>query len=331
MLKKYFKNKTILITGGTGSFGKKFISIILKKYNPKKIIIYSRDELKQFEHSQNNLKDKKRLRYFIGDVRDKDRLEYALNDVNIIVHAAALKQVPAAEYNPFEAVKTNIIGANNIIECALKKNVERIIALSSDKASSPVNLYGATKLVSDKIFIAANNYKGKSNCKFSVVRYGNVFGSRGSIVSLLKNQNLKSINLTDKRMTRFFITLEEGVQFVIAALSEMKGGEIFVPKLKSIKIEDLIRSVRPEIKVKISGVRPGEKMHEELISSSESINTFEYKNKYIIFNPILINTNLLIGLKKVKEDFSYSSDRNGKYLSKNEILNIFKNQENEIA
>jgi UDP-N-acetylglucosamine 4,6-dehydratase len=191
MSKNIFNNKTILVTGGTGSFGKKFISIILKKYNPNKIIIYSRDELKQFEHSQNNLKEKKRLRYFIGDVRDKDRLEYALNDINIIVHAAALKQVPAAEYNPFEAVKTNIIGANNIIECALKKNVERIIALSSDKASSPVNLYGATKLVSDKIFIAANNYKGKSNCKFSVVRYGNVFGSRGSIVSLLKNQNLK--------------------------------------------------------------------------------------------------------------------------------------------
>ena len=325
-----FKNKTILITGGTGSFGKKFISIILKKHNPKKVIIYSRDELKQFEHSQNNLKDQKKLRYFIGDVRDKDRLEYALNDVDIIVHAAALKQVPAAEYNPFEAVKTNIIGANNIIESALKKNVERIIALSSDKASSPVNLYGATKLVSDKIFIAANNYKGKSICKFSVVRYGNVFGSRGSIVSLLKNQNLKSINLTDKRMTRFFITLDDGVEFVISALLEMKGGEIFVPKLKSIKIEDLIRSIRPDIKVKISGVRPGEKMHEELISSSESVNTLEYKNKYIIFNPILINSNLLQKLKKVKEGFSYCSDKNGRCLSRYEILDIFKNQKKEI-
>jgi len=326
-----FNNKNILITGGTGSFGKKFISIVLKKFNPKKIIIYSRDELKQFEHSQSNLKDKKKLRYFIGDVRDKDRLEYALNEVDVIVHAAALKQVPAAEYNPFEAVKTNIIGANNIIECALKKNVEKIIALSSDKASSPVNLYGATKLVSDKIFIAANNYKGKSNCKFSVVRYGNVFGSRGSVVSLLKNQNLKSINLTDRRMTRFFITLNEGVEFVISALSEMKGGEIFIPKLKSIKIEDLIRSIRPEIKVKVSGVRPGEKMHEELTSSSESINTFEYKNKYIIFNPMLINSKLLKKLKKVKEGFSYSSDKNGKYLSRSEILSIFKNQKNEIA
>jgi UDP-N-acetylglucosamine 4,6-dehydratase len=326
-----FNNKNILITGGTGTFGKKFISILLKKFNPKKIIIYSRDELKQFEHSQNNLKDKKKLRYFIGDVRDKDRLEYAINEIDIIVHAAALKQVPAAEYNPFEAVKTNIIGANNIIECAIKKNVEKTIALSSDKASSPVNLYGATKLVSDKIFIAANNYKGKSNCKFSVVRYGNVFGSRGSVVSLLKNHNLKSINLTDKRMTRFFITIEDGVEFVISALSEMKGGEIFIPKLKSIKIEDLIKSIRPEIKIKVSGVRPGEKMHEELISSSESINTFEYKNKYIIFNPMLINSKLLKKLKKVKEGFSYSSDKNGKYLSRSEILSIFKNQKNEIA
>jgi UDP-N-acetylglucosamine 4,6-dehydratase len=326
-----FNNKNILITGGTGSFGKKFISILLKKFNPKKIIIYSRDELKQFEHSQNNLKDKKKLRYFIGDVRDKDRLEYALNEVDIIIHAAALKQVLAAEYNPFEAVKTNIIGANNIIECAIKKNVKKIIALSSDKASSPVNLYGATKLVSDKIFIAANNYKGKSNCKFSVVRYGNVFGSRGSIVSLLKNQTLKSINLTDKRMTRFFITLDEGVKFVMEALSEMKGGEIFIPKLKSIKIEDLIKGIRPEIKVKISGVRPGEKLHEELISSSESINALEYKNKYIIFNPILGNAHLHKNSKKVEEGFFYSSDRNGKYLSRNEILNVFKDQKDEIA
>jgi UDP-N-acetylglucosamine 4,6-dehydratase len=324
-------NKNILITGGTGSFGKKFISILLKRFNPKKIIIYSRDELKQFEHSQNNLKHKKKLRYFIGDVRDKDRLEYALNEVDIIIHAAALKQVPAAEYNPFEAVKTNIIGANNIIECAIKKNVKKTIALSSDKASSPVNLYGATKLVSDKIFIAANNYKGKSNCIFSVVRYGNVFGSRGSIVSLLKNQNLKLINLTDKRMTRFFITLESGVNFVINALSEMKGGEIFVPKLKSVKIEDLIKSIRPDIKVKISGIRPGEKIHEELISSSESTNTFEYKNKYIIFNPMLLNKNILKKSKTIKENFSYSSDQNGKYLSRNEILNIFKSQKNEIA
>lgn len=326
-----FKNKIILITGGTGSFGKKFISIVLKKYNPKKVIIYSRDELKQFEHSQDNLEYKKKLRYFIGDVRDKDRLEYALNDVDIIVHAAALKQVPAAEYNPFEAVKTNIIGANNIIECALKKDVEKIIALSSDKASSPVNLYGATKLVSDKIFIAANNYKGKSKCKFSVVRYGNVFGSRGSIVSLLKNQHLKSINLTDKRMTRFFITLEDGVKFVLSALSEMKGGEIFIPKLKSVNIEDLIKSIRPEIRIIVSGVRPGEKIHEELISSSESINTYECKNKFIIFNPMLINSNLFKKLKKVKDGFSYSSDKNGSYLSKNEILNIFRNQKKEIA
>lgn len=326
-----FNNKNILVTGGTGSFGKKFISIILKKFNPRKIIIYSRDELKQFEHSQNNLKDKKKLRYFIGDVRDKDRLEYAFNEVDIIVHAAALKQVPAAEYNPFEAVKTNIIGANNIIECAIKKNVKKIIALSSDKASSPVNLYGATKLVSDKIFIAANNYKGKSDCKFSVVRYGNVFGSRGSIVSLLKNQTLKSINLTDKRMTRFFITLDEGVKFVIGALSEMKGGEIFIPKLKSIKIEDLIKGIRPEIKIKISGVRPGEKLHEELISSSESTNALEYKNKYIIFNPILGNAHLHKNSKKVEEGFIYSSDRNGKYLSRNEISNVFKDQKDEIA
>jgi UDP-N-acetylglucosamine 4,6-dehydratase len=228
-------------------------------------------------------------------------------------------------------VKTNIIGANNIIECAIKKNVKKTIALSSDKASSPVNLYGATKLVSDKIFIAANNYKGKSNCIFSVVRYGNVFGSRGSIVSLLKNQNLKLINLTDKRMTRFFITLESGVNFVINALSEMKGGEIFVPKLKSVKIEDLIKSIRPDIKVKISGIRPGEKIHEELISSSESTNTFEYKNKYIIFNPMLLNKNILKKSKTIKENFSYSSDQNGKYLSRNEILNIFKSQKNEIA
>ena len=253
--------------------------------------------------------------------------------MDIIIHAAALKHVPVAEYNPFEAVKTNIIGAQNIIECAIKKNVKKTIALSTDKASSPINLYGATKLVSDKIFIAANNYKGSSKSEFSVVRYGNVFGSRGSIVSILNQERLKQINLTDPSMTRFFITLQKGADFVINCLAKMKGGEIFVPKLKSIRIEDLIYSIRPNIKIKVSGIRPGEKIHEELISSSDSFNTFEFKDRYVIHNPALYNFSIVKknNGKKVCKKFNYCSNNNGKYLNRKEIRQIFEKEIKDIA
>ena len=262
---QYLHDKTILITGGTGSFGNCFVSTVLKKYAPRKIIVYSRDELKQYE-MQNRLKQyQERIRYFIGDVRDKTRLSLALRGVDIIIHAAAIKQVPAAEYNPMECIKTNVMGAENIIEAALENNIDKVVALSTDKAANPVNLYGATKLCSDKLMTAANNLSGDRRTRFAVVRYGNVSGSRGSVVPLfkkLKAEGADFIPITDKRMTRFWITLEQGVDFVLHALVRMHGGEIFVPKIPSIKITDLARIIAPEIPVKEIGIRPGEKIHE---------------------------------------------------------------------
>ncbi len=252
---QYLQDKTILITGGTGSFGNCFVSTVLKKYSPRKIIVYSRDELKQYE-MQNRLKQyQERIRYFIGDVRDKTRLSLALRGVDIIVHAAAIKQVPAAEYNPMECIKTNVMGAENIIEAALENNVDKVVALSTDKAANPINLYGATKLCSDKLMTAANNLAGDRRTRFAVVRYGNVSGSRGSVVPLfkrLKSENATFIPITDKRMTRFWITLEQGVDFVLHALVRMHGGETFVPKIPSIRITDLARIIAPEIPVKDS-------------------------------------------------------------------------------
>lgn len=278
-------NKTILITGGTGSFGKKFISTVLKKYTPKKIIIYSRDELKQFE-MQNNPEYSKPgvlMRYFIGDVRDKERLIRAMEGVDIVVHAAALKQVPAAEYNPFEAVKTNIMGGQNVIDACFESGVKKVIALSTDKAAAPINLYGATKLTSDKLFIAANNYRGTKDIKFSVVRYGNVMGSRGSVIPFFQMKRKDGVlPITDERMTRFNITLQEGVDFVLNSFDVMWGGELFIPKIPSYNIVDVAKAVAPECRIEIVGIRPGEKVHEEMITEADAMNTIEFKNYYVI-------------------------------------------------
>jgi len=309
------KNKTILITGGTGSLGKKIISILLKKYNLKKIIIFSRDEQKQFSMQQKF--NDNRLRFFIGDIRDKDRLFSALNGVDYVIHAAALKHVEVGEYNPFETIKTNIIGAQNIIEVSILRKVKKIIALSTDKASSPSNLYGATKLVSDKLFSAANNYAGSNDIKFSSVRYGNVFGSRGSIVPLLLSPKLTTLNLTDERMTRFNITLNESALFVLSCLKDMLGGEIFIPKISSYKILDLIKAVNPKVKIKITGLRSGEKLNEEMISQNDAINTIELKDRFIICPSSNFNYRnkqyFLKTFKKSKScagNFSYTSEKN---------------------
>ena len=276
-------NNNILITGGTGSFGKTLTSFLLKNYRPKKIIIFSRDELKQSQMMTELKQYHKTLRFFIGDVRDYPRLKLAMKDVDYVFHAAALKHVPLAEYNPFEAVKTNILGAQNIIDSAYENNIKSVLALSTDKASSPVNIYGATKLVSDKLFIAANNYKGKLKTKFSVVRYGNVMGSRGSVIPVFsKLLNHDFFPITDKRMTRFNITLKEAVNFVLNSLKIMQGGEIFVPKIPSFRVIDLAKAFDSSKKVKIIGMRPGEKLHEEMVSVGDSINTIEFKNSYII-------------------------------------------------
>ena len=329
----YLNNKSILITGGTGSFGKKFIETALSKFKPKRLIVFSRDEQKQF-----NLQQKWKeggsspMRYFIGDVRDVDRLILAMRDADVVIHAAALKHVPAAEYNPFEAVKTNILGAQNVITASMATNVKKVIALSTDKASSPINLYGATKLTSDKLFIAANNFKGLKNIKFSVVRYGNVMASRGSVVPFFLNKKKEGIiPITDKRMTRFNITLQEAVNFVLFCLEKMWGGEIFVPKIPSYRLEDLAKAIAPRNKIKIIGLRPGEKIHEEMISISDAVNTIEYK-KYFIITPY----SKFIGWNKKKymkfnkngkncdSEFSYNSYNNKQYLTSNQIKKLIK-------
>ncbi len=317
-----FKNKTILVTGGTGSFGKEFINTVLKNGNPEKIIVYSRDELKQFEMQQ-SMVNNDRMRYFIGDVRDYSRLKRAMEGVNIIIHAAALKQVPAAEYNPFEAVKTNVIGAQNVIDAAMSQGVEKVIALSTDKAAAPINLYGATKLTSDKLFVAANNFKGGRDIKFSVVRYGNVMGSRGSVIPFFQKQKKSGfIPITDDRMTRFNITLREGVDFVLSCLKKMWGGEIFVPKIPSYGILDVAKAIAPDCDIKIIGIRPGEKLHEEMITTTDSLNTIEFKNYYVV-----LPSTPLWDIEKFKKNsesdlgkftefgFSYDSGTNIEFLS----------------
>ena len=328
--------KKILITGGTGSFGTNFIESVLLKYRPKKLIIYSRDEQKQFV-AQNKWRGKKYscLRFLIGDIRDYKRLSFALNDdVDIVIHAAAMKHVPIAEYNPFEVVKTNIIGAQNVIEAAFENNVKKVIALSTDKASSPINLYGATKLTSDKLFIAANNYVGKRDTKFSVVRYGNVMGSKGSIVPLLLKEKKKGVfSLTHKNMTRFNITLRQSVDFVLTCLKDMKGGEIFVPKIPSYRLTDLAKAISDSgnPKIKYIGVRPGEKMHEEMISTNDAFNTIDLKKFYVIVpNSEYLTWNYkkyiknFPSAKKCPEGFSYSSNKNDKFLSIKEIKDLLK-------
>ncbi len=326
------KKNSYLITGGTGSFGKAFIKKLIQQ-NKKlsRLIIFSRDELKQFEMSKLYPPDKYPfIRFFLGDIRDKNRLLSATENVETIIHAAALKQVPATEYNPFEAIKTNIIGANNLIEAALKNNIKNVLALSTDKACSPINLYGATKLCSDKLFISANNIKGNRNIKFSVVRYGNVLGSRGSVVPFfLKNKNKGSLPITDINMTRFNITLEYAVEIVLWSLRNLSGGELLVPKLPSYKLVDLAKAVGPKCKTPIIGVRPGEKIHEEMISSSDSQNTIELNKFYLILpnlnNKILNKYKKKFKCKKVNKNFIYSSNTNKKFLSINELRKMINN------
>ncbi len=324
--------KNILVTGGTGSFGSKFISSLIENYNPGKVIVYSRDELKQFEMQQ-SFPDNGNypIRYFIGDVRDLSRLKMAMKNVNVVIHAAALKQVPATEYNPFEAVKTNILGAQNVIDAALKNNVERVLALSTDKAAAPINLYGATKLASDKLFVSANSYSGESDIKFSVVRYGNVLGSRGSVIPFFQNKAKGDIiPITDSRMTRFSITLSEGVDFVINCLKRMVGGEIFIPKIPSYKIMDIKNAIAPNLDTEIVGIRPGEKLHEEMITQSDSMNTIDCGNYFVILPSTLFltkekydNENGILS-KQCEYGFSYNSKNNKNFLSIDEIKTLIK-------
>ena len=337
-----FKNKSILITGGTGSFGKAFLAYLIKNYSGfKKIIIFSRDELKQFEMSDTFSESRYPfLRYFLGDVRDQSRLNRSLEEVDYVIHAAALKQVPAAEYNPFEVIKTNIMGAQNIIEASLNsKKVSKVIALSTDKAVSPVNLYGATKLCSDKLFISANNIVGnKKKLFFSIVRYGNVMGSRGSVIPEFIKQKKKNniLKITDKNMTRFNISMEESIKLVIWSLKNAIGGEIFVPKIPSYRITYLAKAVAPNSKILYTGIRPGEKIHEELISSGESNYVVDLKKYYAILSPLLDKTNTALGkkllntylknksVKKVSKNFSYNSGTNKDFLSVNELYKLIK-------
>jgi UDP-N-acetylglucosamine 4,6-dehydratase/5-epimerase len=327
---------TLLITGGTGSFGKKFIKTLISNYSPKKIIVYSRDELKQFEMQESaDFKDESVLmRYFIGDVRDLSRLEMAMEGVDIVIHAAALKQVPAAEYNPFEAVKTNILGAQNVLEACLKKNVKRVVALSTDKAAAPINLYGATKLASDKLFVAANNMKGARDIRFSVVRYGNVMGSRGSVIPFFEKKKSEGfLPITDERMTRFNITLEEGVSLVLYALENAWGGEIFVPKIPSYRILDVAEAIAPGCEKRLVGIRPGEKIHEEMITESDSFFTYDL-GKYYAILPQCPSWDLKEYLAKfngvpVEQGFKYNSGTNPEFLNVQELRDLIQNKMNE--
>jgi len=330
-----FTDKTILITGGTGSFGKEYVRNILKNYKPKKVIVYSRDEMKQFD-MENEFKDYSNLRFFIGDVRDYERLLMAMKNVDFVVHAAALKIVPTAEYNPMECIRTNVNGAENLVKAAINNNVKKVIALSTDKAANPINLYGASKLASDKIFIAGNTLAGFNHpTKFSVVRYGNVINSRGSVVPFFKkliSENKKYIPITDIRMTRFWISLDEGINFVIKSFERMIGGEIFIPKLPSLKITDLAFVMAPNLDHKVIGIRPGEKIHEVMCPADDSHLTLEFKNHFVITPSIEIDyvkksyqTDSL-GEKGVfvPIDFEYSSSNNKHFLNKEDIKKILK-------
>ena len=320
-----WNKKVVLITGGTGSFGKRFVEMMLSDYHPKKLIIYSRDELKQYE-MQTGGYDHESLRYFIGDVRDVDRLRRALRGVDVVVHTAALKQVPACENNPMEAILTNVMGARNVVEASLDCGVENVVALSSDKAVNPINLYGATKLVMEKLFVQANSNRGDRNTKFSCVRYGNVVGSRGSVIPLFFRQRRTGrITLTDSRMTRFWITLDQGVRFVISCIEKMHGGEIFVPKIPSMNILDLAKAVAPECEIECSGIRPGEKIHEVLISEDELRKTVETDDMFIIqpAHPWW-SERKWEGGKPMQDGFRYSSDSNANWLSAEQLKEMLR-------
>ena len=326
--------KTVLITGGTGSFGERFARTVLERYEPRRLIVYSRDELKQFEmqHREPFQQRRNAMRWFIGDVRDGARLRKAMEGVDVVVHAAALKQVPAAEYNPFEAVKTNILGADNVIESAMQSGVTRVIALSTDKAAAPINLYGATKLVSDKLFIAANNHKGMHDVRYSVVRYGNVLGSRGSVIPFFR-QRAKSgvLPITDERMTRFNITLQQGVDFVLECLARMWGGELFVPRIPSYRILDVAKAVSPDARIEIVGIRPGEKLHEEMITATDALGTVEFDRYFVILPSMELwdveafrrTSNGRPG-RRCEYGFSYNSGTNEDFLSIEQLRELLK-------
>lgn len=322
-------DKTVLVTGGTGSFGQQFIRTVLQNFQMRRCIVFSRDEQKHYDMSQTFPVERYPcMRYFIGDVRDVDRLELAMRDVDYVVHAAAMKHVPLAEYNPFECVMTNIHGAENVVKAALRKGVKRVIALSTDKAANPINLYGATKLAADKIFIAANNLAGAGGTEFSVVRYGNVIGSRGSVIPFFRQliaEDVPHLPITDERMTRFWITLDQGVQFVLSCLRMMRGGEVFVPKIPSMRIVDVARCLAPGKPIEVIGIRPGEKLHEVMVPADEARATLDHGDRYIVLPTFMASPDAVYraaGATPVKNDFSYASDSNEEWLSGDELTEM---------
>ena len=331
-----FDQKSLLITGGTGSFGRRCISTLLKLYKPRRIVVYSRDEFKQHQ-MERDFSSHPSLRFFIGDVRDLDRLSFAMRGIDTVIHAAALKQVPAAEYNPMECIKTNILGAQNVITACVDQNVEKVIALSTDKAANPINLYGATKLASDKLFVAGNNITGSNRTRFSVVRYGNVVGSRGSVVPIFQQlirDKASALNLTDARMTRFWITLQQGVDFVIRCFQRMHGGEIFVPKIPSMKIVDLAKTMAPEMPLNFIGIRPGEKLHEIMCPADDAPRTVEFHDHYVITPSISVahEENFMINKmgdkgRMVPDGFEYRSDKNTEWLSQEQLWDMINSNE----
>jgi UDP-N-acetylglucosamine 4,6-dehydratase len=318
------QDQVVLITGGTGSFGKQFVQTVLGTERPRKLIVFSRDELKQFDMRQRfSEQDYPCMRYFIGDVRDRERLYRAMDGVDIVIHAAALKQVPTAEYNPIEVIKTNVLGAANLIDAAIDRNVQKVIALSTDKAANPINLYGATKLCSDKLFVAANGYSGRHGTRFSVVRYGNVMGSRGSVIPFFQQMRSTGVlPVTDPKMTRFWITLEQAVEFVLGCLERMYGGEIFVPKIPSMNIVDLARAIAPECRLDIIGVRPGEKLHETMVPEDDARNTVEYDDCFVIRAPGVNGSVNRNGGRPCPEGFRYSSDNNSTWLTVEQLQEL---------
>jgi UDP-N-acetylglucosamine 4,6-dehydratase len=333
---KVLANANILITGGTGSFGRKFVEYVLKKFNPRRVVILSRDEVKQLEmRDQFPYKPGGVMRYFIGDVRDRERLYRAFRGVDIVIHAAALKQVPTAEYNPMEVIKTNILGASNIIDAAIDCGVRKVIALSTDKAVNPVNLYGATKLCADKLFVSAGAYTGQGDTRFAVVRYGNVLGSRGSVIpEFIKRRESGILPITDERMTRFWITLEQAVQFVVQCAGLMKGCEVFVPKIPSMRVVDLAKALVPECRCEMVGIRPGEKLHEVLLTEEEASRTLEFKDHYVILpQPVTLerHSDRIKKGRPVREDFRYSSDNNTEWLKSETLKQIIREDESQFS
>lgn len=326
--------KAVLITGGTGSFGKAFISTVLRNFNPRKLVVFSRDELKQYEMQTDPAfqDDADRLRYYIGDVRDADRLEMAMRDIDVVVHAAALKHVPIAEYNPFECIRTNVHGAENVVNAAIRADVRNVIALSTDKAANPVNLYGASKLAADKIFVAANNLSGGQGTRFAVVRYGNVLGSRGSVLPFFRRliaEGAESLPITDPRMTRFWITLPQGVDFVLSSLATMQGGELFVPKIPSMRVSDLAEALAPGLEHRVVGIRPGEKLHEVLITEDEARTAREFEDRYIIAPPFHYWADSVEVTSRgtaVPDGFRYASDMNDDWLTGNDIAGLLEGE-----